>query len=248
MAQALESASELGVSAADIAAGERVLDVATGTGNAALRAATRGADVIAVDLEPALLAVAARRARAAGLAVSWMEGDLEALPISDGWADVVVSVFGSMYGSNHALAAAELTRVVRRGGRVVLAAWVPGSFMPAMGVVLGPYLPARPPASGAPSDWGKAEVLGDLLASVGAEIDTASLHDVVLTFTDAAAAADFLIRTAGHIVSQQQALVDAGRWESLRADLSAFVERRAERDEGQTSLNLSYLLTVAHRG
>jgi SAM-dependent methyltransferase len=248
MAEALEPVSELAVTVANVVAGERVLDVATGTGNAALRAAARGAEVIAVDFEPSLLVVATPRAREAGLTVSCLEADLEALPVNDGWADVAVSVFGSMYGSNHDVVAAELTRAVRRSGRIVVAAWIPDSFMPSMGAVLGPYLPTPPPATGPPTDWGKVDAIGRLLAGAGAEVDRNSVHDVELGFADAASATEFLIRTAGHIVAHQQALVDAGRWQALREDLTAFVERRALRGDGQLRVALSYLLTVAHRG
>jgi ubiquinone/menaquinone biosynthesis C-methylase UbiE len=153
MAQALEPASARVIEAVDVSAGERVIDVATGTGNAALLAAARGAHVLGIDTEPALLALARRRVTA-GLDVSWIEGDAEALPVADEHADVVVSVFGAMYAADHAVAARELVRVLAPGGRIALAAWTPGSVMPAMGGVIAGYLPPPPPASGPPSQWG----------------------------------------------------------------------------------------------
>ncbi|MGH3247236.1 MAG: class I SAM-dependent methyltransferase, partial [Trebonia sp.] len=102
MAERLEPAALAVVEAAGVRAGERVLDVAAGTGNAALLAAARGGRVVGVDFEPALLAVAARRARERGLAVRWLTGDAGALPVAGESADVVVSVFGVMYAGDQA--------------------------------------------------------------------------------------------------------------------------------------------------
>ena len=152
MAQALEPASALAVDAINVSAGERVIDVATGTGNAALLAAARGAHVLGIDTEPALLALA-RHHTSADLDVKWVEGDAEALPVTDECADVVLSVFGAMYAADHAAAAEELVRVLAPGGRLALTAWTPGSVMPAIGGVIAPYLPPPPPASRRPSQW-----------------------------------------------------------------------------------------------
>ena len=112
-----------------------MIDVATGTGNAALLAAARGAYVLGIDTEPALLALARQRA-SADLDVRWIEGDAEALPVTDEHADVVLSVFGAMYTADHAAAARVLVRVLAPYGRLALAAWAPGSVMPAMGSVI----------------------------------------------------------------------------------------------------------------
>src|SRR4051812_6778098 len=102
-----------------VGARQRVLDVACGTGNAAVAAAARGAHAVGVDFEPALLAIARERASAD---VEFLEGDITALPVGDGEFDVVVSVFGVMYAADHEAAAHELARVVKPGGRVILAA------------------------------------------------------------------------------------------------------------------------------
>ena len=126
MAQALKPASALAVDAVNVSAGERVIDVATGTGNAALLAAARGAHVLGIDTEPALLGLARQRA-SADLDVRWVEGDAEALPVTDEHADVVLSVFGAMYAADHAAAARELVRVLAPYGRLALAAWTPGA-------------------------------------------------------------------------------------------------------------------------
>ena len=106
-----------------IGAGERVLDVATGTGNGALIAAERGAVVSGLDLTPKLLAVAAERAAAAGVEIDLVEGDAEALPYEDASYDVVVSAFGMIFAPDHRQAADELTRVSKPGARVAVTSW-----------------------------------------------------------------------------------------------------------------------------
>ena len=246
MAQALEPASARVIDAVDVSAGERVIDVATGTGNAALLAAASGAHVLGVDTEPALLALARGRVTA-GLDVRWIEGDAEALPVADEHADVVVSVFGAMYATDHAAAARELVRVLAFGGRIALAAWTPGSVMPAMGGVIAPYLPPPPPASGPPSQWGDPEALRVLLKVAGATLQLTTVGHLTLRFDDARAGADFLIRTAGHIVSCQHTLRAAGRWHRLRDELTAFVFDRGQQHADELLLPLDYLIAVAGR-
>ena len=110
MAQALEPAGRIAVEAAGVSAGERVLDVATGTGNAALAAATRGARVTAIDSEPQLRRLAEERASEAGLDITWVESDIQAMAVDDACADVVLSVFGVMYAPDQDAAARELVR------------------------------------------------------------------------------------------------------------------------------------------
>lgn len=246
MARQLEPAALAAVQAAAIAPGDRVLDVATGTGNAALLAANRvGGQVVGIDFEPALLQLAEQRARDAGRQVRWLQGDLEALPVPDNSADVVLSAFGVMYAADHPAAAQELARVAAPHARVTLAAWTPGSTLPAMGQVLSSYLPPPPRSSGPPSRWGDAEALRALLDDCGLHLAAASHHELVLTFPDAAAGAAFLIRTAGHIVSEQQALTQAGRWNDLHHDLTTFVQQRATATGDHLNLTMDYLLATA---
>jgi SAM-dependent methyltransferase len=247
MARRLEPAARAAVELAGVKAGDRVLDVATGTGNAALIAAELGARAVGVDSEPALLAVAERRALQAGRDVRWLRGDLAALPAPERSADVVLSVFGVMYAADHHAAARELARVAAPDARVVLASWMPHSVMPAMGGVLSPYLPPAPPGTGSPSRWGDPDALPGLLEPCGLTVVKSSPGRVVLHFPDVTGAVELLLGTAGHVVSERERLTAEGRWEDLRGDLRAFVQQRGERSERRLELALEYLLALAVR-
>ncbi len=147
--------------AIDICAGERVLDVAAGNGNATLAAARRFADVTSTDYVPQLLDQAEKRANAEGLKVAFHAADAEALPFADGSFDVVLSTFGVMFAPDHERAASELSRMVQKGGRIGLASWTPDSFIGRLFKTLGKHLP--PPAGvRSPSQWGSLPYLQEL--------------------------------------------------------------------------------------
>lgn len=146
---------------ADLRAGERVLDVAAGNGNATLAAARRFAEVTSTDYVPHLLDQAATRARAEGLAVDFRVADAEALPFADGSFDVALSTFGVMFTPDHDRSAGELLRVVRHGGRIGLAAWTPAGFIGELFRVIGAHVP--PPAGvRSPLRWGDEPYLVEL--------------------------------------------------------------------------------------
>lgn len=153
----------------DLRAGERVLDVAAGNGNATLAAARRFAEVTSTDYVPTLLERGRARAEAEGLQVAFREADAEALPFADGAFDVVLSTFGVMFTPDQARAAAEMTRVCRAGGRIGLANWTPGGFIGELFKVLGRYLP---PAAGlrSPALWGTEERLKELFGNAATSI------------------------------------------------------------------------------
>jgi len=247
MAQAIEPVSIELVDVVAVSPGERVVDVATGTGNAALAAAARGASAIGVDFEPSLLGLARARAAAGGVEIELVEGEVEQLPIGDEEADVVLSAFGVMYASDHAAAARELVRVLAPAGRIALAAWIPGSVMPAMGATVAPYLPPLPSASAPPSRWGDPQSLSDLLAEAKAALHQSRGGRLDLRFQDADDAANFLIRTSGHLVSQVEPLTAEGRWGELREDLVDFVARHGEAGADGLVLHLDYLIAIAGR-
>lgn len=145
--------------------GQRVLDVATGTGWAARRLAERGVDVTGVDFAPEMLSAARALASARGLHIAFMEGDAEALPFEDGAFNAVISTFGVMFAQRPEDAAAELARVCRPGGRLVLAVWTPDGTVQDMFRIIKGYMP-KPEGSSPPSpfEWGSRERVRDLLS------------------------------------------------------------------------------------
>jgi ubiquinone/menaquinone biosynthesis C-methylase UbiE len=157
----IQIVSELVIEALDVRSTERVLDVATGSGNAALAAARRGCEVVGVDYVPALLDRARRRSEAEGLSIGFEEGDAEALPFGDESFDVAISVFGSMFAPDQEKAAAELARVTRSGGRIGLVAHTPDGFIGNLFKVIGKHVPP-PPGLRSPILWGTEARLREL--------------------------------------------------------------------------------------
>src|SRR4051812_42052388 len=156
-------AAEALVTACDIGAGDRVLDVAAGDGNVAVAAASTGARVIALDFAPTLLAAGRERAAALGLDVRWEEADAEDLPFGDGAFDAVTSAFGLMFAPRPEVAIAEAFRVTRPGGVVGLTAWTPDGFTGQITALMGEYLPV-PMGTDRPIDWGIETIVRRRLA------------------------------------------------------------------------------------
>jgi SAM-dependent methyltransferase len=155
--------------AVDVRAGERVLDVAAGNGNATLAAARRFADVTSTDYVPALLERGRDRARADGLKIDFQVADVEDLPFADASFDVVLSTYGAMFAPDHARTAREMLRVTRGGGRIGLANWTPGGFIGQLFKVIGAYVP--PPAGlRSPALWGTEPHLVELFGPQAADI------------------------------------------------------------------------------
>jgi SAM-dependent methyltransferase len=143
---------------------ERVLDLATGTGWTSRIVARCGASVVGVDIAEGLLDSARERASVEGLAIDYRVGDAERLPFADGQFDAVISSFGVMFASRPEVAAAELARVCRKGGRVALTTWLPDSNVFQMFMVMKEYMPPPPvPAPPSPFAWGSAQRLRELL-------------------------------------------------------------------------------------
>jgi ubiquinone/menaquinone biosynthesis C-methylase UbiE len=157
---------------ADIRAGETVIDVAAGNGNATLAAAHRFARVTSTDYVPELLEKGRARAAAEGLDIAFQVADAENLPWQDGSFDVAMSTFGVMFAPDHARSAGELMRVVREGGRIALSSWTPDSFVGQLFKVVGK---AVPPQAGvmSPLLWGTEAYLGELFGDAAADIRTA---------------------------------------------------------------------------
>ena len=243
MAKALMPAAKTLVDLIEPRAGELVVDLACGTGNAAILAAQRGARVIGVDLEPALLEIAARRAADANLDIHWVEADAGAPGLPRSYFNVVVSVFGIMYVADHAQAARSMARLCRPGGVIGLTTWAPNGFMAALGRTLTPYLPPPPPGD-PPSKWGDKAHVADLFAAHGLHSVTSVRRTIPLDFEETQQARDFFVSTAGHVIAEQPRLEQEKRWNDLLADVSALVRQSNVSPGLDVTINLDYLLTL----
>ncbi len=179
-AATLDEVSETVVAQAQIAPGDRVLDIACGTGNAALKAAALGAQVTGVDLAPRLVLVASERARAAGLEARFVPGDAQELPIADASADVALSVFGLIFAPDQRRVAAEVARVLAPGGRALITAWIREGALAESGAAMArarsrvQRAPAGEPTPGrTPVDWGDAQTVRELFAAHPVSVDVA---------------------------------------------------------------------------
>jgi len=222
--------------------GDRWLDVATGTGEIAVRAARTGAEVRGIDLAPGMIETARRRAVDAGVEVAFEVGDAERLPYPDASFDVVSSTFGVMFCPDQGAAAAELARVTRPGGTLALLNWHPTRGVAEFFKVMAPYMPPPPEGAGSPFAWGDrdrlAELLGDAFELRIEEADCpqpgGSAEEVWELFTSSYGPTKALA-----------ASLDDERREALRRDWIAYFEQFG--DGSGISQPRPYLLVIGRR-
>ncbi|WP_024794306.1 class I SAM-dependent methyltransferase [Tomitella biformata] len=233
------------VDACGITSGQRVLDVAAGTGNASIPAARIGADVVASDLTPELLAAGRRAAESEGLTLEWREADAEALPFADGSFDVVLSSVGVMFAPFHQAAADELVRVARSGGTIGLASWTPEGFIGQLFAAMGPYSPPPPPGAQPPPLWGNEEHLAELFGDRVRGATAERRHVIVDAFDSPEGYRDFFKENYGPAIAVYKSLADdAARVASLDSAL-ADLGRRHYRADGTS--RWEYLLYTVTR-
>lgn len=243
IAPTLESASLALVDRLEIAEGQEVLDVACGTGNAAIPAARSGASVIGLDLVPALLDQARGRASAAAVEVEFIEGDAERLPFEDNSFDRVISVFGVMFAPDQPRAAAELVRVCRAGGLIGVCAWTPEGLNGKLFALLGSRLPPPGPGFTPPTLWGSEDRIRELFADAGSEPEF-ERRSVVNEAGSVAEWVDFHTRSLPPLLALRPALEAAGQWEAVIADMTAAYEEANQATDGTLQLEAEYLLSV----
>src|SRR5262245_40543419 len=230
---------------ADVQAGWRVLDVATGSGNAAIAAARRGCEVVGIDYVPALLERGRLRATAEHLDVQFVEGDAENLPFPDASFDAVVSIYGVMFAPDHKRAAAELVRICRPGGRIALASWTPDGFIGETFRIFSGYMPPAPGLE-PPVRWGNEAYLRSLFGREASSL-TSYRRTAVFRFRSAEENVDFFRTHYGPTLRAFESLEPA-RGVALRDELLALA-RRYDRNggTGPIAITADYLETVIER-
>lgn len=237
----IQIVSELLIEALDVRSTEQVLDVATGSGNAALAAARRGCAVVGVDYVPALLERGRRRAEAEGLDIEFVDGDAEQLPFADGSFDVVSSVFGAMFAPDQVRTAGELARVTRPGGRIGIVAHTPEGYIGQLFKTNAKHVP--PPAGVAsPILWGTEERLRELFGDTIGELRIERRHYV---FRDRSPKhyIEYWRRYYGPTLKSFDAVGADGR-EALEADLLDLIARFNRADDGTMVVPSEYLEAV----
>ena len=242
IAKTIQPVSDALVEAMEIQAGQDVLDVATGSGNAAIPAARLGARVTGLDLTPELFDAARVRAEEAGVEVEWVEGDAEELPFADGSFDRVMSVFGSMFAPRQARAASEMLRVARPGGLVGTCAWTPDGLNGRFFAVVGRHMPPPPEGLQQPVLWGTEEHMRELWGD-GAELSFQTLT-VAVEAESPEAWVDYCEENLGPMIMAKRALEPEGRWEALRDDLVAQYAEHNEATDGTLHAPAEYLQTL----
>jgi ubiquinone/menaquinone biosynthesis C-methylase UbiE len=234
------------VEACGISAGQRVLDVAAGTGNVAIRAAEAGAEVVASDLTPENFDAGQREARAHGVELEWVEADAEALPFDDAEFDVVTSSLGAIFPPDHQAVADELVRVCRPGGTIGMINFTPG--IDDLFAVFAPYGPPAPPGP-TPGLWGSEEHVRELFAN--------RLESLVLTpgrYVERAdsprAYCELFKRTFGPVVGVYAGLADQPeRAADLDRDFLDLATRANQgRAGGPAEYPYEYLLVIGRKG
>ena len=234
------------VEAAGVSSRDRVLDVAAGTGNAAIRAAEAGASVVASDLCPELLEHGRALAAEHGVELEWREANAHELPFSDREFDVVMSCIGVMFAPFHQQAADELIRVCKQGGRIGLISWTPEGYIGQLFATMKPYVPAPPPGAQPPPLWGREEHVRALLGDRVSEVVTERRTLPVDHFADGAAFRDYFKAVYGPTISAYRNIEgDADRVAALDVDIARLGDGFLQ---GGSTMEWEYLLVTARKG
>ncbi|WP_127819564.1 class I SAM-dependent methyltransferase [Microbacterium sp. CPCC 204701] len=214
------------VEAIDVQPGQRVLDVAAGTGTSAIPSARRGAEVVATDLTPELLRVGQAAAETEGLELTWQTADAEALPFADAEFDVVMSSIGVMFAPHHELAADELVRVCRPGGTIGVLSWTPSGFIGQLFATMKPYAPPPPPGASPAPLWGSLEHVRALFGERVGDVVARQQELVVDGFENGAQLRDFFKANYGPTIAVYRFLGDdEEKVAALDADMAALGDR-----------------------
>jgi SAM-dependent methyltransferase len=236
------------VEASGVRRGDRVLDVAAGSGNAAIPAALAGASVVASDLTPELFEAGKRQAAQHGTDLEWRQADAETLPFADGEFDAVLSCVGVMFAPHHQASADELVRVCRPGGTIGLLNWTPEGFVGQMFATMKPYAPPPPAGAQPPPLWGDEahvrRLLGDRVSDVVARRQALRVEH----FATPEEFRDYFKANYGPTVAVYRNIADDPARVDALDDALVDLARRFGLGAGQTVMEWEYLVLTARKG
>jgi SAM-dependent methyltransferase len=236
IADRISEVGEAVVARGGVEPGTTVLDVACGTGNATIPAAKTGARVTGLDFAPPLLEIARERTADAMVEIDFVEGDAQDLPFGDGSFDRVLSTFGHMFAPDHRRTADEMKRVLKPGGAIAVATWVPDGSIGRMFRVTSELLPP-PPDGQSPLLWGTEDHVRELLGDGEFE-----RREIVWTDRSVESYAQFMLESFGPLLNAREILAD--RAGELDEAYTAFLESENEADDGTLRFRGEYLLSV----
>jgi len=237
------------VEACGVGAGDRVLDVAAGSGNAAIPAALAGASVVASDLTPELFEAGRTEAARRGAQLEWRQADAENLPFADGVFDTVLSCLGVMFAPHHQASADELVRVCRPGGTIGLLSWTPEGFIGQLFATMKPYAPPPPPGAQPPPLWGREDHLRSLLGDQVTNVRVRRQSVRVDLFARPEDFRDYFKARYGPTIAAYRGIAaDQDRTAALDAELADLARRYGTVDAtGSTVMAWEYLLFTARK-
>ena len=236
------------VRACGVREGQRVLDVACGTGSSAIPAAATGAEVVASDLTPEFFDVGRAKAAEAGVSLEWVQADAEDLPFGDGDFDVVMSAIGAMFAPNHEAVAREMLRVCKPGGTVAMANWTPEGLIGQMFKVMGPFAPPPPPGAQPPPLWGSEDHVREMF---GDGLTDLTMERHVLSVTEKATAdeyVDMFKEKYGPTIAVQKHIGDnPERQAEFDAAYREFARNADSGSPGAAKFDQEYVIVVGKR-
>jgi SAM-dependent methyltransferase len=239
--QQIASVGPRTVETAGVSGDDVVLDVACGNGNATIPAAKAGAKTTGLDITPELIEAGKKTAAEQGVEIDWVEGDAQDLPFEDASFDKVISVFGCMFAPDHRKTAQELVRVLKPGGRLVVAAWRPEGNVARMFGTIASHLPPPPEGFQPPPLWGVEDHAREIFDGTGIELE---FEPTTVEFS-ADSADQFYSefeRDLPPIVMAKQRLEPDGKWDALRSDLKQLYNESNEADDGSFRAPQEYVL------
>jgi SAM-dependent methyltransferase len=237
------------VEACGASPGDRVLDVAAGSGNAAIPAALAGASVVASDLTPELFEAGRQEAARQGAKLEWRQADAEDLPFADGAFDTVLSCLGVMFAPHHQASADELVRVCRPGGTIGLLSWTPEGFIGQLFATMKPYAPPPPPGAQPPPLWGREDHLRSLLGDQVTNVRVRRQSVRVDLFARPEDFRDYFKARYGPTIAAYRGIAaDPDRTAALDAELAGLARRQGTVGAtGSTVMAWEYLLFTARK-